>query len=72
MQKRNNKKYVGALCLPVPSLPAKCLTVDHTVGLAQLLPDLAVPLCQSGHLGEVVSPELDDPEAHSSKLVIDD
>ena len=30
------------------------------MGLAQLLPDLAVSFCQSGHLGEVVSPELND------------
>ena len=35
--------------------------VDQGVGLPELLPDLAVPLRQSGHLGEVVSPELNYP-----------
>ena len=49
------------MILPVPSLPAEWLTVHHPVGLTQLLPDLTVPLLQSGHLGEVVSPELDNP-----------
>ena len=52
---------------PVPPLPAEGHAVDHRVGLAELLPDLAVPLRQSGHLGEVVSPELNYP-ANTSTL----
>ena len=45
------------------------------MGLAELLPDLAVPLRQSGHLGEVVSPELNYPantQLYQKELVLID
>ena len=51
---------MSAVSLPVPSLPAKSQSINHSVRLLQFRPDCAESLSEAGNLWEEVRPKLDD------------